>query len=123
MSAKHCARLVGVALLIGWPVLAQQTSIAVTGAVAQPLTLTAADLAKMPRATAADGYQIVFSLAELDPDITDNQYLVADVANGKPLTTESGPFRLVVPKDKRGARWVRMLATLNVAFVRPRGSL
>ena len=104
-------------------------SIQVTGAVTKPLTLTAADLAKMPRATvrtksdglegsyegvwlhdllkaagapsgtdlrgkalasyvtaeAKDGYQAVFSLAELDPIFTENQVLLADSADGKPL--------------------------------------
>jgi len=104
-------------------------SIQVTGAVKQPLTLSADDLAKMPRASvrttnngmetvyegvwlhdvlkqagvpqgaelrgkalasyvlaeAQDGYQVVFSLAELDPAFIDNEILLADTANGKPL--------------------------------------
>src|SRR5262249_27490397 len=143
---------------------AQQAApaITVTGAVSQPLTLTAADLATMPRATvttnsngiattyegvwvsdvlkkagvplgsalrgaalstyvvalASDGYQVVFSLGELDPDMTEGQYLLADTGNGKPLFAETGAFRLVVPKDKRGARSIRMLTTLNVVQLR-----
>src|SRR5262245_10434833 len=146
------------------PVIAQQAtpSIAVTGAVSQPLTLTAADLAAMPRAaatmnsngvattyegvwfadvlkkagvpfgagmrgaalagyvvaSASDGYQVVFSLGELDPELSDAQYLVADRANGKPLSGQNGAFRLVIPKDKHGARSIRMLTTLNVVQLR-----
>jgi hypothetical protein len=46
--------------------------------------------------------------------MTDNQYLLADQANGKPLFGNDGAFRLVIPKDKRGARSVRLLARLEV---------
>ena len=137
-------------------------SVQVTGAVKQPLSLTADELAKMPRASvkttsdgiettyegvwvhealkragvpqgpalrgkalagyvlaqAQDGYQVVFSLAELDPAFIDNQILLADSANGKPLFGAQGRFRLVVPKDKPGARSVRMLTTLEVVQLR-----
>lgn len=60
----------------------------------------------------------MFSLGELDPDMTDAQFLLADKANGKPLFGENGAFRLVVPKDKSGARSIRMLTTLNVVQLR-----
>ena len=139
-----------------------QPSVRVTGAVKQELTLTAGDLAKMPRASVRaahdgtetvyegvwlhdilaragvpqgselrgkalagyllaegqDGYEVVFSLAELDPSFLDNQILVADTANGKPLSGAQGRFRLVAPKDKPGARSVRMLAKLTVVELR-----
>ncbi|HEY4218980.1 MAG TPA: molybdopterin-dependent oxidoreductase [Gemmatimonadaceae bacterium] len=146
------------------PLRAQQAtpSISVSGAVTQPLTLTATDLGAMPRASvttnsngiattyegvwladvlkkagvpfgagmrgpalatyviasASDGYQVVFSLGELDPDMTDGQYLLADKADGKPLFGENGSFRLVIPKDKRGARSIRMLTSLTVVQTR-----
>ena len=113
----------------------------------QPLTLSADDLAKMPRASvhttsngmetvyegvwlhevlkkagvpqggelrgkalagyvlaeAQDGYQVLFSLGELDPALIDNEILLADTANGKALFGAQGRFRLVVPKDKAGS--------------------
>ena len=138
------------------------SSIQVTGAVKQPLTLTADDLAKMPRATvrtkssgmetvyegvwlhevlkkagvpqgselrgkaltsyvlaeAQDGYQVVFSLAELDPSFIDNEILLADTANGKPMFGAQGRFRLIASKDKPGARSVRMLTRLDVVQLR-----
>ena len=152
--------LLCLSLAAALPVFAQQSapSIAVTGAVTQPLTLTAADLDAMPHATvttsnngisttyegvwlseilkkagvplgsalrgaalagyvlasASDGYQVVFSLGEVDPDMSDGQFLVASKANGAPLFGETGAFRMVVPKDKRGARSIRMLTTLAV---------
>ena len=140
----------------------EQPSIQVTGAVQQPLTLSADNLGKMPRAVvrtsskgietvyegvwlhdvlkkagvpqgselrgkllasyvlaeAQDGYQVVFSLGELDPAFIDNEILLADTANGKPLSGAEGRFRLIVPKEKRPARSVRMLTKLEVVQVR-----
>jgi len=69
-------------------------------------------------ASASDGYQVVFSLAELDPEMTDGKFLLADRANGKPLFGETGSFRLVIPTDKHGARSIRMLTSLNVVQLR-----
>jgi DMSO/TMAO reductase YedYZ molybdopterin-dependent catalytic subunit len=68
-------------------------------------------------AEAADGYRVLFSLAELDADFTDNQVLVADTLDGAPLGSNVGPLRLVVPQDKRPARWIRMLKSLTVVQV------
>jgi DMSO/TMAO reductase YedYZ molybdopterin-dependent catalytic subunit len=75
-------------------------------------------LASYVLAEAQDGYQVVFSLGELDPSFIDNQVLLADTANGKPLFGAQGRFRLVVPKDKLGARSVRTLIKLEVVQVR-----
>jgi DMSO/TMAO reductase YedYZ molybdopterin-dependent catalytic subunit len=75
-------------------------------------------LATYVMASAQDGYQVIFSLGELDPAFIDNEILVADTANGKPLFGAQGRFRLVVPKDKPGARSVRMLTKIEVVQVR-----
>jgi DMSO/TMAO reductase YedYZ molybdopterin-dependent catalytic subunit len=72
-------------------------------------------LASYVLAEAQDGYQVVFSLAELDPSFMDNQILLADTANGKPLF---GAHCLVVPKDKPGARSIRMLTRIEVVQLR-----
>ena len=139
---------------------AQETpaSLQVTGAVKQPLTLSADDLSRMPRASvqaksnaaeityqgvwisdiltkagvpagkelrgkalasyvlaqAQDGYQVVFSLGELDPAIADSRVLIADTADGKALSGAQGRFRLVPSNDKSGVRSVRMLTKLEV---------
>lgn len=71
-------------------------------------------VASYVRASAKDGYQVVFSLAELDPGFTSNDIIVADTVDGKPLFDYQGPFRIVAPKDKRGARSIRMLQRLEV---------
>ena len=65
-------------------------------------------------AAATDGYQVVFSLAELDPAITSSQIIIADTVDGKPLFAYQGPLRIVAPKDARPARSVRMLERLEV---------
>ena len=65
-------------------------------------------------AEAADGYRIIFSLAELDPDFLDSEVIVADTMDGTPLGPGQGPFKLVAPHDKRPARWIRMLKSITV---------
>jgi len=71
-------------------------------------------LATAVRLTAADGYQVVFSLGELDETLGHLEVLIADRQDGAPLPAQDGPFRLVVPSDKRGARWVRQLVRIEV---------
>jgi len=65
-------------------------------------------------AEAADGYRVVFSLAELDSGILESEIIVADTMDGAPLSAQQGPFRLVAPHEKRPARWVRMLKSITV---------
>jgi DMSO/TMAO reductase YedYZ molybdopterin-dependent catalytic subunit len=64
---------------------------------------------------AADGYRVLFALAELDSDFVNSEVLVADTVDGGPIDAKRGPFRLVVPHDKRPARWVRMLKAITVS--------
>lgn len=65
-----------------------------------------------------DGYQAVFSLAELDPSFVDSEVLLADTGGGKALSGAQGRFRLIAPKDKLGARSVRMLVKIEVVQLR-----
>ncbi len=68
-------------------------------------------------AEGSDGYKAVFSLAELDADLGGTQVLIADKMDGHALDAHDGPLRLVVPADKRPARWVRMLKEIGVLRV------
>ena len=70
-------------------------------------------MARFVRVTGADGYQVVFSAAELSADFGDIEVLLADSRDGKPLPPQ-GPFKLVVPKDKRVDRWVNYVTTIEV---------
>lgn len=61
----------------------------------------------------ADGYQALFSLGEVTPDVHDGTVLVADSLDGKALG-DNGPLQLVATGEKRPARWVRNLAAIRV---------
>jgi len=63
---------------------------------------------------AADGYRAVFALPELDHAFTDRVVLLADQRDGKPLMEKEGPLRIVVPDEKRQARWVRQVISLTI---------
>ncbi|GGA98627.1 molybdopterin-dependent oxidoreductase [Puia dinghuensis] len=148
-------------ILVSMAAVAQQpqSTVAVGGEVTTPLTLTAADLAAMPRTTAtakdkqgfphtfagvalseifkkagvttgkdlrgknmtkyvlvscADNYQVVFSLAELDSSITDRVVILADQEGGQPLPAATGPFRLVVPGEKKPARNCYKVTSIDI---------
>jgi DMSO/TMAO reductase YedYZ molybdopterin-dependent catalytic subunit len=79
--------------------------------------LRGAAMATYVKADAADGYRVIFSLAELDMDFQDSDVIVADTMNGEPLGDKTGPFRIVAPHDKRPARWIRMLQSLTVVRI------
>ena len=65
-------------------------------------------------AHATDNYRVAFSLGELDQGLARQDIIVADTTDGAALAEPQGPLRLVVPKDSRGARSVRMLVRLEV---------
>lgn len=71
-------------------------------------------LAEYVVATGSDGYKAVLALAEIEPDFHPGDVLVADAMNGKPLDAKIGPFRLVVSDDKRPARSVRNLGSVEL---------
>jgi len=66
---------------------------------------------------AADGYRAVIALPELDPAFTDKQTVLAFLRDGKPLGEKEGPYRIVIPDEKRMARWVRQVTALKVVDV------
>lgn len=158
---KYARLLLALAVLSAFLAAQAPTAavLSVQGDVPTPLSLTADDLARMPRETATvpapdgskivyegvtllavmqkagapfgkqlrgkvlstyvlakamDGYQVIFTLGELDPDFGNETILLADKRDGKPLGDKQGPFRLVCPNDHEGARSVRMLQTLEV---------
>ena len=159
------ASLVATATVLAVSVSGQAPSgtLAVSGAVKTPLTLTKADLQAMARTTvtlddhgkkqvyggvlvseiltrasgpigtelkggalatyvlasASDGYQVLFSIGELDPALSGSEIIVADTVDGGPLSATQGPMRIVVPRDKRGVRSVRMLQSLEVVQLPP----
>ena len=69
-------------------------------------------------ATAKDGYAVVYALPEFDPAFTDAQVLIANKADGQPLSDNQGPWRIVVPQDKKPARSLRILQRIEVVQLR-----
>lgn len=57
------------------------------------------NLSKYIIAKAGDGYEVLFSLAEVDMDFSGRIILVADSVDGAPLPQGVGPFRLVIPDE------------------------
>jgi hypothetical protein len=64
-------------------------------------------------AEGSDGYQVVYSVGEVTPDLHDGTVLVADAMDGKAIG-DSGPLQLVATGEKRPARWVRNLTAIRV---------
>lgn len=71
-------------------------------------------LANYVVAVGSDGYKAVLALGEIDPSFHPGEVIVADAMDGKPLDTHSGPLKLVVSEDKRPARCVRNLTTIEL---------
>lgn len=65
-------------------------------------------------ATAADGFQAVFSCAELMPDMGPTRAFVAWEVDGAPVPADQGPLRLIVNTDRDGARSPWALRSIEV---------
>ena len=63
---------------------------------------------------AADGYRVVIALPEIDPAFSDKKFFLKD---GKPMDSKEGPYRIVIPNEKRMARWVRQVTGLKIVEV------
>jgi hypothetical protein len=66
---------------------------------------------------AADNYRVVFSLAEISSAFTDRAIVLAYEKDGRALSANEGPFRLVVPGERRPARWVRQVTVIRMNAV------
>ncbi len=60
-------------------------------------------------ADASDGGRAVYALAEVEPSFSDKLILLADKCDGKALNSDEGPYRMILPGDKRHARWLRQV--------------
>jgi hypothetical protein len=82
-------------------------------------SLRGAALASYVLVEAADGYRVVFSPAEFDAGYTDKVILLVDTKDGVALDAHDGPFQLIVPDEKRPARWVRQVTRISVVRLPP----
>ena len=65
-------------------------------------------------AQGSDGYEAVYSLAEVTPELHNTTVIVADTLAGNPLLADKGPLQLVNTGDKALARCVRNLVAIRV---------
>lgn len=85
-------------------------------------SLRGASLASYVLVEAADGYRVVFALAEFDPSFGNRTVILADLKDGKPMDARTGPFQLISPDEKRPARWVRQVTRISVVQLPTRTS-
>ena len=77
-------------------------------------TLTGKDLRDVALAISGDGYEVAYSIGEIDPGTAHGHVIVADKEDGKPLGARAGPYQVVVEADDRPARSARMVETLKL---------
>lgn len=76
------------------------------------------NLAKYVLITAADGYEVIYAFAEIDPEFASQVIILATEKDGQPLPAGEGPFRIITPNDKKPARWIREVRSIKVAFAK-----
>ena len=72
------------------------------------------NLTKYVVVRAVDGYEVLFTLPEIDPEFATRTILLADSVDGATLPASVGPYRIVVPGEKKPARWVREVKAIEV---------
>ncbi|MEA5259302.1 hypothetical protein VB264_16005 [Arcicella aquatica] len=61
---------------------------------------------------------MLFSLAELDASFIDRVIILAGQMEGEPLPNGRGPFRIIVPDEKKPARCIFEVTNLIVRFAK-----
>lgn len=76
------------------------------------------NLTKYVIVKAIDGYEVLFALPELDAEFASRSIILADSVDGAPLKPGVGPYRIVVPGEKKPARWIREVKSIEVRFAK-----
>jgi DMSO/TMAO reductase YedYZ molybdopterin-dependent catalytic subunit len=76
------------------------------------------NLSKYVLVKCSDGYEVLFSLAEMDTAFNNKMIILATEADGKPIPDGKGPFRLVVPGEGRPARSCFQVVEFVVKFAK-----
>jgi hypothetical protein len=67
----------------------------------------------------ADGFQAVYSLAEVDRDFHGDTVILADRVDGQPLPAKQAPWRVVSSGDRKGWRAVYAVSSLEARSILP----
>lgn len=76
------------------------------------------NLTKYVLVKCADGYEVLFSLAELDTAFTNKMIILATESDRQPLPAGKGPFRLVIPGEGRPARSCHQVVEFVIKFAK-----
>lgn len=76
------------------------------------------NLTKYVIVKAVDGYEVLFALPELDTEFASRSIILADSVDGTPLGSGVGPYRIIVPGEKKPARWIREVKSIEVRFAK-----
>ncbi|TDQ11272.1 molybdopterin-binding protein [Pedobacter metabolipauper] len=76
------------------------------------------NLTKFALIEASDGYQVIFTLAELDSEFTDRAIILADRVDNQLLPVADGPFRIIVQDEKKPARCIKQVTAIKIAFAK-----
>ncbi|PKK36478.1 molybdopterin-binding protein [Siphonobacter sp. SORGH_AS_0500] len=76
------------------------------------------NLVKYALIRAADGYEVLFALPELDPEFSNRTIILAESMDGAALPAGMGPYRIVVPEEKKPARWIREVREIEIRFAK-----
>jgi hypothetical protein len=69
--------------------------------------------------TGADGFQAVYSLAEVDREFHGDSVILADRVDGGPLPEKRAPWRVVSSGDRKGWRAVYAVTRLEARSILP----
>ena len=75
------------------------------------------NLSKYLLVKCTDGYQVLFSLAELAASIADKKVIIADRIDGKALPESKGPLRIIAEGEKKPARSSYQVESLIIGHV------
>ncbi|KQM72636.1 molybdopterin-binding protein [Pedobacter sp. Leaf216] len=76
------------------------------------------NLTKYVMVEASDGYRIIFSLAELDPQFSDDKIILTNTMDKKPLPVADGPFRIIVQNETKPARCIKQVTSIKIGFAK-----
>ena len=77
-------------------------------------TLRGKSMSLYAKVTGRDDYRVVFSLAELDPQMRADVPILTTFCDGAKLDDNLGPFRVIYPGEKRPARWIRQVSSIEL---------
>ncbi len=67
-----------------------------------------------------DGYAVLYALAEFDDNFSSRAILLCDREEGAAPPATAAPLRLIATGDKRGARWARMVSSIEIVQLAPK---